>query len=103
MKVLVIGHLEAVLGFSLVGVHGQAVTTAEEAHRALDDALSAPDVGIVLVTDDVGSLIEGRMDRLRLRGTVPLFIEIPGPAGVRPDRPSLSELIRRAIGIRIQH
>lgn len=101
MKVLVIGHPEAVLGFSLVGVHGQVATTAEEAHQALDDALAAPDVGIVLVTEDVGSLIERRMDQLKLRSTVPLVVEIPGPEGVRPDRPSLSELIRRAIGIKI--
>ena len=103
MELMVIGHPAAVLGFSLAGVSGQIATSAEEVNQALDDVLAIPDVGIVLVTDDVGSLIEGRMDRLRLRGTVPLFIEIPGPAGVRPDRPSLSELIRRAIGIRIQH
>ena len=98
---MVVGHRDAVLGFSLAGVPGLIATTAQEVDQALDDVLAIPDVGIVLVTDDVGSLIEGRMDQLRLRGTVPLFIEIPGPVGVRPDRPSLSEIIRRAIGIRI--
>ena len=50
MKVLVIGHPEAVLGFSLVGVAGKAVTTAAEANQALDDALSSSDIGIILVT-----------------------------------------------------
>ena len=101
MRMMVVGHRDAVLGFSLAGVPGLIATTAREVDQALDDALAIPDVGIVLVTDDVGCLIEGRMDRLRLRSTVPLFIEIPGPVGVRPDRPSLSEIIRRAIGIRI--
>ena len=101
MRMMVVGHRDAVLGFSLVGVPGLIAATAQEVNQALDDVLAIPDVGIVLVTDDVGSLIEGRMDRLRLRGTVPLFIEIPGPAGVRPDRPSLSDIIRRAIGVKI--
>ena len=101
MKVLVIGNPQAVQGFSLVGVHGQAATTAEEINLALDDALSAKDVGIILVTQDVGRLIEARMDRLKLRSTVPLVVEIPGPEGVSPDQPTLSDIVLRAIGIRI--
>jgi V/A-type H+-transporting ATPase subunit F len=101
MKVLVIGHPEAVLGFSLVGVHGQAATSATEVSQALEDALSAPDVGIVLVTEDVAGLIEARMDQLKLRSTVPLVVEVPAPEGVRADQPSLSEVVRRAIGVRI--
>ncbi|MBC7248990.1 MAG: V-type ATP synthase subunit F [Anaerolineae bacterium] len=101
MKMLVIGHPETVLGFSLVGVHGQVARTAEEVNQALDEALSAEDVGIVLVTEDVADLIQPRMDQLKLRSTVPLVVEIPGPEGPRPDRPSLSEVIRRAIGVRI--
>jgi V/A-type H+-transporting ATPase subunit F len=101
MKMLVIGHNEAVLGFSLVGVHGQAVTTAEQADQALDEALSASDVGIILVTEDVAELIQARMDQLKLRSTIPIVVEIPGPDGPRPDRPTLSEVIKRAVGVKI--
>lgn len=101
MKILVIGHPEAVLGFSLVGVHGQAVSSAEEVNQALDEAMAASDIGIVLVTEDVARLIKGRMDRLRLHSTVPLVVEIPGPQGVSPDQPSLREVVMRAIGVKI--
>jgi vacuolar-type H+-ATPase subunit F/Vma7 len=101
MKVLVIGHPQAVLGFSLVGVHGQAATSAAEVSQALEDALSASDVGIILVTEDAARLIEAQMDRLKLRSTVPLVVEIPGPGGMPPDRPSLNEIVWRAIGVRI--
>lgn len=101
MRMMVIGHRDAVLGFSLAGVSGRVATTLEETNQALDEVLAAPDMGIVLVTDDVASLVEGRMDRLKLRSSVPLFIEIPGPEGMRPDSPSLSEIIRRAIGVKI--
>ena len=101
MKVLVVGHPDAVLGFSLAGVPGKAVLTAEEADLALDEAFAARDVGIILVTQDVGRLIETRMDRLKLRSTVPLVVEIPGPQGVSPDQPTLSDIVLRAIGIKI--
>lgn len=101
MRVLVVGHPEAVLGFSLAGVGGQPVQNAEQANRALDEALAAKDVGIVLVTQDVARMIQPRMDDLKLHSTVPLIVEIPSPEGVSPDEPSLSEIVLRAIGIKL--
>lgn len=103
MKLQVIGHPKAVLGFSLVGVSGHAVTTAEEANRALDAALVMPELGIILVTEDVAALIEARMDELKRRSSEPLVVEIPAPAinGERIQRPSLGEIVFRAIGVKI--
>ena len=101
MKVEVIGNPEAVMGFSLAGVDGQVATDAAEANRALDDALSAKDIGVILVTQDVAGLIESRMENLKMRSTVPLVVEIPGPEGVRPGQLSLGELVLRAIGIKL--
>jgi vacuolar-type H+-ATPase subunit F/Vma7 len=101
MKVLVIGHPDAVLGFSLAGVHGQAVTTAAEANQALDAAFAANDTGIILVTQDVARLIQARVEDLKLHSTVPLVVEIPSPEGVSPDAPTLSEVVLRAIGIKL--
>jgi V/A-type H+-transporting ATPase subunit F len=101
MKVLVIGHPEAVLGFSLAGVHGQTASTAEEANKALDDALASKETGIVLVTQDIAGMIQTRMDDLKLHSTVPLVVEIPSPAGVSADQPSLGDIVLRAIGIKL--
>ena len=101
MKLLVLGNREAVQGFTLLGVDGRRVATPEEINQALDEALSRSDVGIVLVTNDVARQIAPRMEQLKLRATVPLVVEIPGPAGQSPDEPSLSEVIRQAIGIKI--
>ena len=101
MKVIVIGHPKAVQGFALVGVHGQVAASIDEINNALDEALASKDVGIILVTEDVSSIIKERMDQLMLRSTVPLVVEIPGPEGIDPDRPSLRDVIQRAIGVKI--
>jgi V/A-type H+-transporting ATPase subunit F len=101
MKVLVIGHPEAVLGFSLAGVNGVAVSTLEETNQALDNALVADDIGIILITQDVSSLIQTRMDQLRQKSTVPLVVEIPGPNGVSADEPSIGDVLLRAIGVKL--
>ncbi len=101
MKVLVIGHPNAVLGFSLAGVHGQAVTTPDEVNQALDNALAAKDIGIILLTQDVARLIQARVEDLKLHSTIPLVVEISSPEGVSPDEASLSEVVLRAIGIKL--
>jgi len=101
MKVFVIGNQEAVLGFTLVGVHGKAATSASEVNEAIDEALSNAENGIVLITEDVAALVQARMNQLKLRSTVPLVVEIPGPQGVAADQPSLNEIVMRAIGVRL--
>ncbi|MGD0002996.1 MAG: V-type ATP synthase subunit F [Anaerolineaceae bacterium] len=101
MKILVIGHPEAVLGYSLVGVEGKAVTSAEETSLALDTALSDHSVGIILVTGDVAEMVRPKMDELQLHSTVPLVVEIPAPERVQPPQPSLNEIVFRAIGVKI--
>ena len=101
MKVLVIGHPEAVLGFSLAGVNGRAVTTAEEADQALNEALASKDIGIILVTQDIAGMLQERVEDLKLHSTIPLVVEIPSPAGVPEDQPSLSEVVLKAIGIKL--
>lgn len=100
MKVLVIGHPEAVLGFSLAGVGGRVATTADEVNQALDEAQASKEVGIVLVTQDVAQLIPARMERLKLRSTVPLVVEIPSRGGTEGQE-SLGDIVLRAIGIRL--
>lgn len=96
-----IGHPDAVLGFSLAGVGGRVATTAAEVNQALDDAQAARDIGIVLVTQDVAQLISARMEHLKLRSTVPLIVEIPSQGGVPEGQASLGEIVLRAIGIKL--
>jgi len=98
---LVIGSQDAVWGFALAGVKGQIVGTADELNAALDTAISSGEVGIVLITEDVANLARQRVNKLVARSLSPLFVEIPGPEGPNPDRPSLSELVRQTIGVKI--
>ncbi len=101
MKVLVIGNQDAVLGFALTGVYGHTVSTAKELRQALDDAVADHDVGIILVTEDVADLDRPRVEKLMMRSAIPLVVELPGPSGPNPDRPTLSEIVRRTIGVKI--
>ena len=101
MKLLVIGSAPAVWGFSLTGVHGRVVETAEALNQALDEALADASVGIVLVTEDAAELARERVDTLSVRSEIPLVVEIPGPEGPSEDHPSIREILRHTIGVRV--
>lgn len=101
MELLVIGSPPAVWGFALAGVPGQIVETVEALTVALDQALSRSDLGIILITEDVADLDRARIAYLIAQSEIPLLVEIPGPAGPSPDRPSIQELLHRTIGVKV--
>lgn len=101
MKLMVIGHQDAVRGFALVGVEGQIATTGEMVTQALNAALKDKSIGIILITEDAAALARQRVDYLTAHSTIPLVVEIPGPGGIQRDQPALSEVIKRTTGVRI--
>lgn len=100
MNVHVIGDRDTVLGFRLNGTEGTIVTSSEQARRALDSALEDREVGLVLVTHRWSEAMREQMNRLRMRRIRPVVVEIPGKE-LEPPRTSIRELVRRAIGMRI--
>ena len=100
MKVWVIGHVDAVLGFALVGVHGEAVDSVESMNKALDAALANPELGLVLVTEDCSKLASERMAQLKSSIETPLFLEIPSPNSTDSPGISFMGLAEQSIGIR---
>jgi vacuolar-type H+-ATPase subunit F/Vma7 len=46
-------------------------------------------------------MVQARVEHLKLRSTIPLVVEIPSPAGVPEGTPSLSDIVLKAIGIKL--
>lgn len=101
MKLHVIGEADAVLGFSLIGMTGRVAQTAQEVANAIEEASQAPDIGVILITEEAAALVHERVDALRVAKSGPLIVEIPGPKGAMPGRLSLRDVIARATGVRL--
>lgn len=99
MDYFVIGDEDTVLGFSLVGVFGVVATCTDEAKAAWDKAIENRDYGVIIITEDVASLIRPVVDRYLFSETFPLVVEIPGRSG-KPSR-DLRTLVNEAIGVSI--
>ncbi len=113
MDYCVIGERELVLGFALVGVDGIVASTREEALAAFARATgrgNLPSGGtptdesrprVLILTEEVYSMLEDEARDWQLGGEFPLIVEIPGLHGHLAGRKSLSDSIREAIGIRV--
>jgi V/A-type H+-transporting ATPase subunit F len=101
VKFYCIADADTVRGFRLAGVPGEAVDSDAEAADALDRAARRPDLGIVILTDQVVAGIREVVDALRIERARPLIVEVPGPDGRMPGRKTLRQFVQEAVGIRI--
>lgn len=97
----VIGDQDTILGFGLVGVGGTTVTTKEQARAAFDRALQNDEIGVIIITEAVASMIRSVVDRYVFTEDFPLIVEIPDRHGPDPDRPDMRSLVNQAIGINL--
>ncbi len=79
----VIGDENAVFGFGLIGVEGQAAHSAAEARSILENTLARQGMDVVLVTDEWAQALRSELDRLRTTLPAPLIVRDPGQQPLR--------------------
>ena len=100
MRMYVLGNADCVLGFSLVGVDGEAMRDAEDLRRHLALCLADKTIGLLLVSGDVAEFDREHIDALKVNSLQPLVVEVPGETRGQ-DYPSLQEFVQRSVGIRL--
>ena len=101
MKIFLIGDEATVLGYSLAGIRGAMVNNAEEAADALKAATQDPDMGIILITQQLASEIQSLVDDTKLKMATPVVLEIPDRSGTVEDRETALSIVQRLIGIKV--
>lgn len=102
-KVFVLGSKEAVIGFRLVGVPGKIPEDKESALKAFHEVISSRRYVLLIITEEVASMIREEIEEIRSRELYPLIVEIPEKDGWR-ERPNdyLERTIRDALGLGIK-
>lgn len=99
-RILTIGSEIFVTGFRLQGIEG-IVASPSNFDKILDIVLADESVSIVFLEEDLYYSDKERMDKLKMSGTRPLFIEIPLVKDEgRPDL--IAQLIKQNIGISLE-
>jgi V/A-type H+-transporting ATPase subunit F len=101
VKFYCIGDEDTVRGFRLACIGAKVAETVEQARAAINDVITKPDYGIIIITEKVAALVRPQIETIRLSGDSPLIVEIPGPEGPLSGRKSLREFVQEAVGISV--
>jgi len=99
-RIVAVGPPDTVLGLGLLGIEGTAVANPSEAAVALDRALAASDVAMVLVGQAWASDLRERIEAAAVDADSPLVVEVPDPGGAADVVP-LTERVERVLGVRL--
>jgi len=99
--VLAIGAPDAVLGLSLLGIEGVPVADAAETRRALERALEARSMALVLVDEAHAADVQDLFETAAQDPSMPLVVELPSPTGARGSTP-LRSRVERVLGLSLE-
>ncbi len=103
-SIALVGDSETVLGFRLAGIQKAFETNAnaDDVDAVLLSALSEPNVGILIVSQDAMEKASAKMRKMAEESTKPVVVVIPGKnTKVAKGSSNLAQLVKRAIGVDI--
>ena len=98
MKVVAVGGKAFVTGFVLSGVNGEYVSTPSAALSKIQALTRDPQVGLIMVSDEVAQPISAELTALRAKKAVPLIYEVPGP-GSKKEKVEYRAMLRAILGV----
>ena len=102
MKMFLISdNIDTYTGMRLTGVEGVVVHEREEVRKALEDAITDKEIGIILLTEKFGSEFPDIIDDMRLNHRLPLIIEIPDRHGTGRAPDFILSYVNEAIGLKL--
>lgn len=98
MRIVAIGSRVFVTSFQLAGVKGVKVESPAEALSEINKMNDASDVGLVLLSDDIGKEIRTPLTTLRAKRPIPLIFELPSP-GSKKEKVDYRALLKQILGV----
>jgi vacuolar-type H+-ATPase subunit F/Vma7 len=103
--VRVLARPEIGAGFALAGLETIDAGTAQEGRARLDDMLSEPELGVVLIEEQVYDRLSEETRHKLGRRPLPMVVPFPepiwAPGAARPEE-YIVELLRQVIGYRVR-
>jgi V/A-type H+-transporting ATPase subunit F len=98
LKVVAVGGKAFVTGFVLSGVTGEFVSSSGEALDRVRKLVANPDVGLIMISDEVSKPIRDDLTAIRSKKPIPLIYEVPGP-GSKQEKVEYRTMLRSILGV----
>jgi V/A-type H+-transporting ATPase subunit F len=98
VRIVAIGSRVFVTSFQLAGVKGVKVESPAEALAEINKMGEGTDVGLVLLSDDIGKEIRYQLTSIRAKRPIPLIYELPSP-GSKKEKVDYRALLKQILGV----
>ncbi|HEX9319237.1 MAG TPA: V-type ATP synthase subunit F [Nitrososphaeraceae archaeon] len=98
MRVIAIGSRVFVTSFQLAGIEGIKVESPSDALDKISTVGAANNVGLILLSDDIGREIRNALTSIRSKRTIPLIFELPSP-GTSKENVDYRALLKQILGV----
>jgi V/A-type H+/Na+-transporting ATPase subunit F len=98
LKVLAIGNRIFITSFQMAGIEGINVQTPKEALSRINQIHSRNEVGLILLSDDMGKQIRLELARIRSVKATPLIFELPSPGSTK-EKVDYRALLKQILGV----
>jgi V/A-type H+-transporting ATPase subunit F len=98
LKVLAIGNRIFITSFQMAGIEGINVQTPKEALSRINQIHSRNEVGLILLSDDIGKQIRLELARIRSIKPIPLIFELPSPGSTK-EKVDYRALLKQILGV----
>jgi V/A-type H+-transporting ATPase subunit F len=85
MRLVAIGSRVFVTSLRLAGVQGIIADSPEQALSQINSIGASDDVGLLLLSDDIGKEIRYQLTEIRAKRPIPLIFELPSPGSKKED------------------
>lgn len=95
---MAVGSRIFVTSFQLAGVEGIKVESAIEALEHINSLDNVSDVGLVLISEDIGKDIRTQLTNIRANRPIPLIFELPAPGSTKQNV-DYRALLKQILGV----
>jgi len=95
---MAVGSRIFVTSFQLAGVEGIKVDSASEALKRINSLDNVSDVGLVLISEDIGKDIRTQLTNIRANRPIPLIFELPAPGSTK-ENVDYRALLKQILGV----
>jgi V/A-type H+/Na+-transporting ATPase subunit F len=95
---MAVGSRIFVTSFQLAGVEGIKVDSSTEALHHINSLDTVSDVGLVLISEDIGKEIHTQLTNIRANRPIPLIFELPAPGSTK-EKVDYRALLKQILGV----
>jgi len=98
---LVSDNSDTWVGMRLAGVDGVILHTSEEVEQKIKEIINSEEIGIVLITEKLRLMCNDYINNIMITKKKPLFLEIPDRHGFGRSKSSITDYIKKSIGLKL--